>query len=103
MRWKCPICGAEHDDIPLCFGIDAPWRALVPENEFESRVHLTPDQCVVDDAHFIVRGHIQIPIHGHPDPLAFSVWSSFSARSFVLPCLLSRQANSRLQSTSTTA
>jgi hypothetical protein len=82
MRWQCHICGVEHDDLPLCFGIEAPWRALVPENEFENRVHLTPDQCVVDDETFFIRGHIQIPILDYPDPLAFSVWSSLSARSF---------------------
>jgi hypothetical protein len=70
----------------LCFGIDAPWRALVSESEFESRVHLTPDQCVVDDEHFFIRGHVEIPIHYYPDVLAFSVWSSLSARSFVHLC-----------------
>src|SRR5262249_2234463 len=83
MRWICPICGIEHNDLPSCFGIDAPWRALVPESEFDSRVDLSSDQCVVDNDQFFVRGHIQVPIHGLPEPLTFSVWSSLSARSFL--------------------
>ena len=69
--------------MPLCFGIEAPWRALVTESEFVQRVDLTPDQCVVDEQTFFIRGHIEIPIHDYPEPLAFSVWSSLSEQSFV--------------------
>jgi hypothetical protein len=81
--WNCTICGEKHGDVPACFGIDAPWRALVPEDEFDRRVELTADQCVIDDNTFFVRGHIEIPIHGNLDPLAFSVWSSLSKQSFL--------------------
>jgi hypothetical protein len=86
MIWQCPDCGRTHDDLPVCFGIEAPWRALVPEKEFDSRVELTPDQCVVDESQFFVRGHIEIPIHGHDEPLSFSVWSSLSEQSFLHMC-----------------
>jgi hypothetical protein len=82
MNWICPHCGAEHAETPLCFGIEAPWRALVPESEFAQRVDLSPDQCIVDGEHFFVRGHVEIPILGQPEPLAFSVWSSLSEQSF---------------------
>ncbi|HEY2148850.1 MAG TPA: DUF2199 domain-containing protein [Pirellulales bacterium] len=88
MKWRCQKCGVEHDDIPLCFGIEAPWRAIVPEREFAQRVTLSPDQCVVDKEHFFIRGHVQIPIHEYPEPLAFSVWSSLSERSFLQMCEL---------------
>ena len=81
-HWKCDICGVEHDRPPDCFGIDAPWPALVPEPEFAERVELTADRCVVDGRHFFVRGHIEIPIHGRSEPLCFSVWASLSDRSF---------------------
>jgi hypothetical protein len=83
MSWKCQACGLEHESIPLCFGIEAPWRALVPENEYAQRVDLTFDQCVVDGKNFFVRGHIEIPILDYPEPLAFSVWSSLSENSFI--------------------
>jgi hypothetical protein len=86
MTWKCRTCGLEHDDVPNCFGIEAPWRALVPKHEFSKRVELTADQCVVDRQTFFVRGHIEIPIHNHPEPLSFSVWSSLSKQSFVHMC-----------------
>ena len=86
MSWKCQTCDAEHDDLPTCFGIDAPWQGLVPEDEFEQRVELTADQCVVDEQHFFIRGHIEIPIHGHSEPLSFSVWSSLSEKSFFHMC-----------------
>jgi hypothetical protein len=83
MSWKCATCGEEEADLPLCFGAEAPWRLLVPENEFASRVDLTKDQCVVDEKTFFIRGHIEIPIQGQPEPLAFSVWSSLSEQSFL--------------------
>ena len=86
MKWRCPSCGFEEDDAPLCFGIEAPWRALASDEEFASRVELTADQCVVDGKTFFVRGHIEIPIHGHPEPLAFLVWSSLSELSFEHMC-----------------
>jgi hypothetical protein len=83
MNWKCSSCGEELTDPPLCFGAEAPWRALVPESEFNQRVDLTPDQCVVDEKAFFVRGHIEIPIHDHAEPLSFAVWSSLSEESFL--------------------
>jgi hypothetical protein len=86
MSWRCHTCGIEHTDDPLCFGIEAPWRALVPESEFAQRVDLTPDQCVVDEQSFFIRGHIQVPIHDYPEPLSFSVWSSLSEQSFLRMC-----------------
>jgi hypothetical protein len=81
MTWICPDCGREETELPLCFGIDAPWQAFVPESEFDSRVELTRDVCVVDSEHHFIRGHIAIPILDYPDPLCFSVWSSLSDRS----------------------
>jgi hypothetical protein len=86
MNWECRICGIEHTDVPLCFGIEAPWRALVPEADFTRRVELAADQCVVDKRHFFIRGHIEIPIHDYPEKLSFSVWSSLSEQSFLHMC-----------------
>jgi len=55
--WTCAICKVEHSSLPLCFGAEAPWRALASEAEFDERVELTKDQCVVDGQHFFIRGH----------------------------------------------
>jgi hypothetical protein len=54
----------------------------VPDEDFEARVDLTADQCVVDESNFFIRGHIQIPIDKHAEPLAFAVWTSLSKESF---------------------
>jgi hypothetical protein len=81
-QWSCSICATVHENLPTCFGVEAPWRGLVPAEEFDARVELTEDQCVVDEQHFFVRGHVQIPVHGSGEPLEFSVWSSLSEESF---------------------
>lgn len=86
MNWKCPTCAEEPADLALCFGSEAPWRELVSESEFAQRVDLTRDQCVVDEKAFFVRGHIEIPIVGHSETLAFSVWTSLSEKSFLHMC-----------------
>ena len=83
MSWTGAVCGgAEHTEQPRCFGAPAPWHYLVPDSQFEQRVELTADQCVVDGTTFFVRGHIDIPVHGQAEPLTFSVWSSLSEASF---------------------
>jgi hypothetical protein len=78
MSWKCKTCGLEHDELPLCFGFDAPWPMLVPEDEFDRRVELTSDLCIVDGSTYFIRGHIEIPIIDQHDTFCFSVWASVS-------------------------
>ncbi len=85
-KQKCRVCGQKHDSVPSCFGIEAPWRAFASDAEFDRRVELSGDQCVIDGAYFFIRGHIELPIVGTSDTLAFSVWSSLSEESF---CLMS--------------
>lgn len=88
MSWKCHTCGSTHEDLPTCFGCEAPWRDLVPEAEREQRVDLTQDQCVVDEKHFFIRGHLCIPIIDPPQTqmLELAVWSSLSEKSFCHMC-----------------
>lgn len=84
---RCPECGVNLPDVPLCYGADAPWRALgVAESEFESRVDLTDSQCVVDEKVFLIRGHIDIPVIGSDDVFSWSVWCSLSEESFLEAC-----------------
>ncbi|MGC4092940.1 MAG: DUF2199 domain-containing protein [Polyangiaceae bacterium] len=79
--WTCPICKQQSAELPRCFGASAPWSAFVTDAEFERRVILTPDLCVVDNEHFFVRGQIKIPILGDTEPLVWSVWCSLSEES----------------------
>ena len=65
----------------------APWRQLVEdESQFDARVALTDDLCVVDKEHFFIRGNIEIPVTdrgGEPtDTFVWSVWCSLSRKSF---------------------
>ncbi len=80
--WTCGICETRHSSLPLCFGAEPPWRALAPEAEFDNRVELTADQCVVDGKHFFVRGHVELPILDTTQTFAWSVWCSLSEQSF---------------------
>ena len=80
--WICPNCGRSEREPPFCFGADAPWRYLVPEGEFDRRVELTADQCVVDERAFFIRGHIEIPILDAANVFLWSVWCSLSRESF---------------------
>ena len=81
---QCPTCGRLLEDLPFCYGAEAPWRLLgVGDDEFANRVDLTADQCVVDEKHFFIRGHIIVPVVDHPESFAWSVWCSLSETSFL--------------------
>src|SRR5262245_29642030 len=83
----CPHCGTASPDPPLCYGAEAPWRLLgVPEAEFDKRVDLTGDQCVVDEKQFFIRGHVLLPIVGTTETFIWSVWCSLSEHSYLHAC-----------------
>lgn len=83
MTWTCGVCGREHPELPLVYGAEAPWRAMgVAPEELAGRVQMNADLCVVDGEHFFIRGHIELPIVGHPQPFAWSVWCSLSRESY---------------------
>ena len=84
--YRYAVCGEMHAELPMCFGFDAPWRMLVPEEEFGKRVELNDDLCVVDGKEFFVRGHIEIPLIDGEGLVMFSVWSSLSQKSYDHMC-----------------
>jgi hypothetical protein len=59
---------------------------MLPEEEIEDRAVVSADQSIVDDRHFFIRGQLELPVVGHPEPFAFSVWSSLSEQSFDHRC-----------------
>jgi hypothetical protein len=78
---KCPHCNNELNELPLCYGIEAPqYFYTVPE---EKRTELTDDFCVIDEQHFFIRGHIEIPIIDSHEKFIWSVWASLSAENFL--------------------
>ena len=74
--FACTECGEWHDELPLQYSFKHP-RAImdVPPVEREQRIVITPDQCVVDNSSFYLRGRILIPITGLDDPFVWGVWA----------------------------
>ena len=62
----------------MCFGGASPALSLVPEEEYEARVEENLDQCIVDDKHFFIRGHIELKLTDANDVFIWSVWVSLT-------------------------
>lgn len=78
---KCPHCNNELSELPLCYGSEAPYYFYtVPE---EKRTELIRDFCVIDEQHFFIRGHIEIPIIDSKEKFIWSVWVSLSEENFL--------------------
>jgi hypothetical protein len=83
----CRICGERHI-ISTSYSIKVPAAALaVPKDEVDTRVVITPDQCVIDNRDFYIRGRIPIPIHGPAgdldEPFIWGVWAEISPKNFI--------------------
>ncbi|MCG7328198.1 DUF2199 domain-containing protein [Achromobacter sp. ACRQX] len=80
--FKCTTCDEVHHGLPS-FGADAPatYYAVPPEDR-PQRCDLGSDDCVIDEQHFYVRGCIELPIAGHPEPFVWGVWVSLSLQSY---------------------
>jgi hypothetical protein len=81
--YTCSTCGAQHDELPLCFVAPAPdyVDAIDPEERSE-RVSLSSDQCVIDDEHFFILGNLELTIHESDEVFTWSLWSSLSETNF---------------------
>ena len=83
--YKCGSCDQWHEGLPLTWHVaePAPLQA-VPADEWEERVTLSSDQCILelDGTHYFMRGLLRIPIHGRADELEHGVWMSLSEANF---------------------
>ncbi|MGA7810420.1 DUF2199 domain-containing protein [Bradyrhizobium sp.] len=80
-RFTCASCNESHEGMPV-IGADAPFYFAIPAEQRDRRCMLTSDSCVVDREHFFVRGCLEIPVHGEPEPINWGVWVSLSKNSF---------------------
>lgn len=81
-RFKCTSCDEWHEGMPA-LGAQAPlYYYSVPDHERDKRCALESDICVVDRQFFFVRGCLEIPVHGHSEPLSYGLWVSLSKPSF---------------------
>jgi hypothetical protein len=78
-RYQCSVCEKWHDGFPV-IAVDRPLPAegLPPS----TKLRLTSDLCVIDDASFFIRVQLLLPVAGTDDTLGFSVWSSLSEANF---------------------
>lgn len=82
--FDCSVCGQHHDVLPLSYSVKAPRAAsLIPPDEIEQRVVITPDQCVIDGKDFYLRGRIVIPILDYDEPFIWGVWAEISPKNFI--------------------
>ena len=82
MRFICSSCGQIHDGF-ADLALEAPYYFYtVPEGERKHRSPLTSDLCSIDDEDFFIRGCLEIPIVGRPDPFSWGVWCSVSRANF---------------------
>jgi hypothetical protein len=82
MPYRCATCGQTHGDLPH-IGADKPdpwWD--VAEEERDRRIELTSDTCVIDNASYFIRGVVEVPVHGQPEPFGFGVWVSQKKENF---------------------
>jgi len=82
--FQCRICGERHDVLPLSYSVKAPLAVTaIPLDEFEKRVVITPDQCVIDGRDFYLRGRILVPVIGLDEPFVWGVWAEISPKYFI--------------------
>ena len=83
MRWRCSVCGEEHEGLPLDWAYDKPAHWDGKRNRKDK---LTADLCTwVDDAgelSYFIRGVLHVPVPELGDTLRYGVWSSLSQKSY---------------------
>jgi hypothetical protein len=83
LRWRCSVCGEEHEGLPLDWAAPQPayWDGGRNDDDW-----LTSDLCTwTDDAGeraYFIRGVLHVPVRELDDALRFGVWASLSERSF---------------------
>ncbi|HEY4356552.1 MAG TPA: DUF2199 domain-containing protein [Acidobacteriaceae bacterium] len=81
--FTCSVCGESHL-LSLSYSFKFPLAlAAIPEEERDARVVWTPDQCVIDNKDFYLRGRIPVPIHGLEEPFIWGVWAEVSPKNFI--------------------
>ena len=82
--FDCEVCGRHHEVLPLSYSVKAPLAAgRVPGEEWDARVMMTPDQCVIDGRNFFLRGRIPIPVIGLEEPFIWGVWVEVGPKDFL--------------------
>lgn len=81
--FECATCGDTHEGMPSFVAAAPVSYYEIPAAEREARCDMGTDDCVIDGEYFFIRGCIEIPVHGHAEPLSWGVWVSLSRTSFI--------------------
>ena len=72
----CSTCGQSHEGVPLSFGADFPdMYANMPESDRGARTLVSSDQCIVDEAMFLIRGCLVIPLLDCREVFIWGLWA----------------------------
>lgn len=84
MASACATCNQAHGELPFGYGARAPLAAeSIPAAEREERLELGSDQCVIDDARFFLRAHLQIAVTDAPQhTFTWGVWAEVTELQF---------------------
>lgn len=79
----CLRCGDYHEELPMSYGSEMPDYCLdIAEEEWDERVELSDDLCIIDKEYFFIRGLIEIPVEDGDEPFVWDVWVSLSEFNF---------------------
>jgi hypothetical protein len=83
VKFECRVCG-EHHILPIKYSVKAPMAVIaIPQEEWDARLVITPEQCVIDNKDFYLRGRILVPVVGIETPFVWGVWAEVSPKSFL--------------------
>ena len=83
MSYTCPSCGVQHEERPTCFIAELPAAvAELTDEERESRVERSPEQCILDGRHFFILANLDVPFPGPEGFLRWTVWGTLSEDEF---------------------
>jgi hypothetical protein len=82
-RFKCGICGKEHNELLLDLGYMHPADFFkIPPAEHGGRIKFNQDVCVIDGTEFYVRGILPLPIKDTAQEFRWGVWARIEKKDF---------------------
>jgi hypothetical protein len=75
-KFKCEVCGKEHDTLPLDLGFDHPADFFrIPAGERERRIVYNEDLCSIDRKEHYARGILALPIRDSDLEFRWGMWA----------------------------
>jgi hypothetical protein len=82
--FKCQFCKNRHSVDELALGFLRPMHIYsIPKEEWEQRIQMSLDMCVIDDAMFLIRGVIEIPVTDVKTTFEWGVWAMLEKPDFI--------------------